>query len=71
MMPGMDGFELCRRIRTNPTTTNTRVLAITGYPGGSTLDRIYDVGADLCMVKPLQLEALRTEVSRLLKSQLS
>ena len=71
MMPGMDGFELCRRIRTNPTTTSTRVLAITGYPGGSTLERIYDVGADLCMVKPLQLDTLRKEVSRLLKSQLS
>ena len=66
MMPGMDGFELCRRIRANPTTSGTKVLAITGYPGGNTLQQIYDLGADLCLVKPLQLRQLRREVARLL-----
>ena len=67
MMPGMDGFELCRRIRTNPNTTNTRVLAITGHPGDGALDRIEQLGADCCLVKPLQLARLRQEVTRLLQ----
>ena len=69
MMPGMDGFELCRRIRSNPTTQHTRILAITGYPGGNTLKKIYEVGADLCLVKPLQLQQLRREVARLLQGE--
>lgn len=69
MMPGMDGFELCRRIRANPTTSRTRILAITGYPGGGTLKKIYEVGADLCLVKPLQLQQLRREVARLLETE--
>jgi excisionase family DNA binding protein len=68
MMPGMDGFELCRRIRANVATRHTRILAITGYPGGNTLKKIYEVGADLCLVKPLQLQQLRREVSRLLQA---
>lgn len=71
MMPGMDGFELCRRIRANPTTHDTKVLAITGYPGGNTLQQIYDLGADLCLVKPLQLRQLRREVARLLTDEAS
>lgn len=71
MMPGMDGFELCKRIRSNPNTTDTKVLAITGYPGSNAIDRIRKVGADLCLVKPLQLERLRNEVAELLRLQVS
>jgi excisionase family DNA binding protein len=69
LMPVIDGFELCRRIRSNPDTVNTKVLAITGYPGGNALERMYQIGADLCLVKPLQLDQLRREVARLLTDQ--
>jgi excisionase family DNA binding protein len=31
MMPGMDGFAVCRSLKADPTTHNIRVLAITGY----------------------------------------
>jgi len=71
MMPGMDGFELCRRIRSNPNTLNTRVVAITGFPGQKAVERIRKTGADLCLVKPLQMERLRNEVATLLKQQVS
>lgn len=71
MMPGMDGFELCRRIRANPNTVHTRVVAITGFPGHKAVDRIKQTGADLCLVKPLQMERLRNEVAALLKQQVS
>jgi len=69
MMPGIDGFELCQRIRDNVATAVPRILAITGYPEGSALERIKELGADLCLVKPLQLHQLRREVARLVRAE--
>ena len=31
VMPNMDGFEACRRIKTNPNLKTTKVLILTGY----------------------------------------
>jgi excisionase family DNA binding protein len=67
MMPHMDGIEVCKRIKANPETETIKVVAITGHPEQGNIDRAYRSGADLCLMKPLQIDHLRREVSRLLE----
>ena len=66
MMPKVDGFQLCRSIRENDETRSVKVLAITAFPEQDNVKKMYDAGADLCLIKPLQLEHFKLEVMRLL-----
>jgi two-component system OmpR family response regulator len=66
MMPKVDGFQLCRSIRENEETSGVKVLAITAFPEQDNVKKMYDAGADLCLIKPLQLEHFKLEVMRLL-----
>ncbi len=66
MMPRVDGFQLCRSIRENDETRTVKVLAITAFPEQDNVKKMYDAGADLCLIKPLQLEHFKLEVMRLL-----
>jgi len=66
MMPRVDGISLCRSIRENPKTESVKVLAITAFPEQDNVKKMYDAGADLCLIKPLQFERFRLEVTRLL-----
>jgi excisionase family DNA binding protein len=62
MMPGMDGFEVCRRLRARPTLNHIRIVAITGFPSPENVDRILAAGADACLPKPLDSERLLLEL---------
>jgi excisionase family DNA binding protein len=66
MMPKVDGLQLCRSIRENPDTQGIKVLAITAFPEQDNVKKLYDAGADLCLIKPLQIEHFKLEVVRLL-----
>jgi len=69
MMPRVDGISLCRSIRENPDTQGIKVLAITAFPEQDNVKKMYDAGADLCLIKPLQFEHFRLEVMRLLSER--
>jgi len=69
MMPRVDGISLCRSIRENPETQTIKVLAITAFPEQDNVKKMYDAGADLCLIKPLQFEHFRLEVIRLLNER--
>jgi excisionase family DNA binding protein len=71
MMPRVDGMSLCRSIRENPKTATVKVLAITAFPEQDNVKKMYDAGADLCLIKPLQFEHFRLEVTRLLNEAAS
>lgn len=58
MMPGMNGFEVCKRIKQDPVTADIRVVAMTGFPTRENVDRILAAGAEACFPKPLQISAL-------------
>jgi PAS domain S-box-containing protein len=57
-LPGMDGYEIARRLRTFPETAGARLIALTGY--GQARDRALsrEAGFDEHVVKPLDPEAL-------------
>jgi excisionase family DNA binding protein len=69
MMPRVDGISLCKSIRENNETAGIKVLAITAFPEQDNVKKMYDAGADLCLIKPLQFEHFRLEVIRLLNER--
>lgn len=67
MMPGMDGFEVCRRIKTNPATAHLPVVIVTALDEPSDRLRGLDAGADDFLTKPIDDTALFTRVRSLLR----
>ncbi len=65
MIPGVDGIEVCHRIKTNP-TNKTVIIAISGQTGNE--KKILHSGADAFLPKPLDLEKLNAEAKRLLRT---
>jgi excisionase family DNA binding protein len=65
-MPGLDGFQVCRRVKADPGSRGTRILVLTGHAHGDTAVRILQAGADVFLQKPVQLAKLRAEVHRLI-----
>jgi len=62
MMPGVDGIELCQRIRREPRLAGMYVLLLTGRGTRADLVVGLDAGADDYMVKPIDREELRARV---------
>lgn len=65
-MPGMDGFEVCKLIKGQDQTRHAHVLAITAYPSQDSEKNILACGAEACLTKPLDMEALTSRVKDLL-----
>lgn len=58
MMPGINGFEVCKKIKDTPESRGIRVISMTGYITPSNRDRIIDAGAECCLKKPIETEDL-------------
>ena len=69
-VPGLDGIELCRRLRAEPSTSSVPVLAVTGYDDRHYPDRALDAGANRVLLKPVDAAVLITE-ARLLVSRIA
>ncbi len=69
MLPGMDGLEVCRRLRANPTTKDIPILMLTAKDDVS--DRItgLDTGADDYLTKPFSFEELVARIRAILRRQ--
>lgn len=57
-VPGLDGIELCRRLRADARTREIPVIGITGYPDRQYEDRAREAGADHMLIKPCSEEVL-------------
>ncbi len=69
MMPGMDGFELCRQIRKNINLNSTPVVLLTAKSETSDNAQGLDSGADAYLTKPFNIEILSRTISNLLRSR--
>lgn len=67
-MPGMDGYEVCRLIKSQPASAATQVIAMTAYPSPESEKKILQCGAKTCLHKPLNIELLLTEVETSVKA---
>jgi CheY-like chemotaxis protein len=57
-MPGVDGYELCRKLREVPTMRDSMLVAVTGYSSAEIHARAERAGFDRCLVKPVDLKAM-------------
>ncbi|WP_238256081.1 response regulator, partial [Methylorubrum podarium] len=67
MMPGMDGFEVCRRLKSNPATAHLPVVIVTALDQPADRLRGLDAGADDFLTKPIDDTALMTRVRSLVR----
>jgi sigma-B regulation protein RsbU (phosphoserine phosphatase) len=61
-MPGIDGPELCRRIRQNADRASMYVILLTGRDARTDIVAGLDAGADDYLIKPFDLDELRARV---------
>jgi CheY-like chemotaxis protein len=67
-LPGMDGYEVARRLRADPATRGMRLVALTGYGLLEDQQRALQAGFDLHLVKPVPPERLREAIVSCLKA---
>ncbi len=66
MMPGTNGYEVCRKLKSNSNTQNIKIVAISGDHSGVAKERALNAGADLFFTKPLQMLEFRDHCLKLL-----
>ncbi|RRH96474.1 PleD family two-component system response regulator [Mesorhizobium tamadayense] len=67
MMPGMDGFEVCKRLKSDPATSHIPVVMITALDQVSDRVRGLEAGADDFLTKPVNDLQLMTRVKSLVR----
>lgn len=67
MMPGMDGFEVCRRLKADPRTVHVPVVMVTALDQISDRVKGLEAGADDFLTKPVNDTALVTRVKSLVR----
>src|SRR4029079_11008033 len=71
MMPDMDGFEVCRKLKTNPATQHIPVVMVTALDQPSDRVRGLDAGADDFLTKPVVDIALLARVRSLVRLKMA
>jgi signal transduction histidine kinase len=64
-MPGMDGYEVARRMRASDPQRRTALVALTGWGQGEDLERARQAGFDRHLIKPADIAALQALLSSL------
>ena len=57
-LPGLDGFEVCRRIKAEPALKQARIIAVTGYAQLDYEHRAREAGAEAFFRKPMSIRVL-------------
>jgi excisionase family DNA binding protein len=67
-MPGLDGFEVCRRVKEAPETKATKIVAMTGFEDDQAEQLALTCGADAFLTKRAGLAALGRQIVSLLEA---
>jgi CheY-like chemotaxis protein len=63
-MPGMNGYETCRRLRETPWGRDAAIVAVTGWGQDDDRERSREAGFDHHLTKPVELESLQELLAR-------
>jgi len=66
MMPDINGYEVCRKIKSNKDTCDIKIIVLSAYMDEKSYKKMKEYGADACFSKPLPLPELRQQVAKLL-----
>ena len=58
MMPGIDGFEVIRRLKNNPDTADIRIVILSALNSNEGVVKGFNLGADDFIMKPIIMEKL-------------
>jgi len=69
LMPEMDGFELCEKIKSNDETSHIPIILLTAK--NTSEDKIsgYSAGADAYVVKPFEISVLEAQIRRIIANR--
>lgn len=67
VMPGLDGFEVCRRLKADPATAAALVVLVSGGADDDAIERGIAAGADDFLVKPAPPALIRRRVELMLE----
>ena len=66
MLPDIEGYEVCQRIRSDPETATLPVLILSARVDSASKEKAFAAGADAYLVKPVQFPQLLSELNRLM-----
>ena len=67
-MPGMDGFEVCERLRANVQTAFIPIMMLTANTDEDSRSKGFMVGTDDFMGKPVSVPELHARIKRLMRT---
>ncbi len=70
MMPGIDGFDLCKQARAEPVLDNTKIVMVSGKAYEIDRKRAFDMGADGYILKPVQPEKIADQIHRIVDDRI-
>ena len=69
VMPGIDGYEVCKKIKENPTTSDIPIIFISAFNEAFNKVKAFEVGGIDYITKPFQAEEVLVRVQLQLKLQ--
>lgn len=66
MMPDIDGYEVCKRVKENTSTENCKVIFISAKSKESDIQKGMEMGANLYVTKPFSTRDLMKQVKELM-----
>ena len=69
IMEGMDGAELCEKVKKNPSTNHIPVIILTSSTDENNQQRCIDSGADRFLTRPISLELLKSTIANTISTR--
>jgi len=69
VMPKVDGYEVCRRLRRSPANKNTPVIILTASIGNEVREKCLSCGANDYLIKPFESADLVAKIKALLEKK--
>ncbi|MBN2521412.1 MAG: response regulator [Bacteroidales bacterium] len=70
MLPEMDGYRVCENLKTNIETSHIPVIILTAKASEENILEGYEKGADSYIIKPFNIEILKTQIKKIIESRI-